>query len=129
MNHDEERLNTMIGKGEAKEFDHDGVRMVCFPRVVMGKRESSKTVQQASRSKGMAAGTFEKLQEMFEGLGWEMLPKPAANEPQVFKRIVHVLYVGYLKHRMQYPVSDSSIQNFMLHEIHIGRLLHRARLS
>lgn len=77
----------MIRDGEAKDFDHNGVRMVSFPRVLMGSRESNKSVQQATRSKCMAQGSFAKLQEMFEGLGWEVMKKPLANEPTVLINI------------------------------------------
>ena len=79
----EKRLKEMQAKGSCTVVQHNGVDMVCFQRLKVGKKEVVKDTQQQDKSKIVDKGTFEKLSSMFETLGWSVVGGGASGSKAV----------------------------------------------
>lgn len=73
MKYGERKLRDMQAKGSCSVVNHNGVDMVCFQRIKVGRREEISDKQVVTRAKAIEDGTFKKMASIIDSVGWSVV--------------------------------------------------------
>lgn len=65
-------LDELVDDGQVKSAEHNGIAMYFWPRVRFGTKDFADHIQEGSRGKASAAGTFAAIQKSTDGLGYRL---------------------------------------------------------